>query len=248
MSDSELLEKIQKLEKEVFEKEQVIKSLQQTYVSEKTGHVYVLQTDAINAFKIGKSKYCVQKRVKQLQTGVLSDIKIMFDYVTSNPDLLEKVVHTVLIKYRCKNNREFFECNLEHIKSVISICGTVIDTLQSTDHDTSIESLLFQLNESNVKIDTAVVDSCLENKINLEEVTHFQKWLCDNIKYEKRSPLKLNTLLKQYGLFNISTKQANQYKLEIEKFLRQQKHHDWQYKQFWIGNIKFRGWKNITLK
>jgi len=196
MNESELLEKIQKL----------IQSLQQTCVSKKTGHIYVLQTDAINAFKIGRSKYCVQKRVKQLQTGVLSDIKIMFDYVTSNPDLLEKVVHTVLVKYRCKSNREFFECNLEHIKSVITICGTIIDTLQSMNIST--KHLISQWEESNC---------CVSDK------NKFIYWLDNNLQYSSNTNDYTELKVICYKYFNsqfVNSRIVSPYKTIIENYIK----------------------------
>lgn len=225
MSDSETLEKIQKL----------VQSLQQTYVSEKTGHVYVLQTDAINAFKIGKSKYCVQKRVKQLQTGVLSDIKIMFDYVTSNPDLLEKVVHTVLIKYKCKNNREFFECNLEHIKSVITICG--IDTLQSINLSTS------QSDESNDKFN----NSCISDK------NKFIYWLDTNLQYSSNTNDYTELKIICYKYFNsrfVNSRIVSPYKTIIEDYIKDKfPNIPYQYSQLKIYKdnqlLRPRGWKYL---
>ena len=97
---------------------------------EKTGHVYVLQTDG--GIKVGKTKDDVKKRIKNLQTGNVSDIKILYDYHTCNMDLLEKYVHFILQRYRCNSNREFFECNVDYIIKIINISGNILDTLKSS--------------------------------------------------------------------------------------------------------------------
>ena len=63
---------------------------------EKTGHLYVIQTDG--GKKVGKTKDGVSKRIKGLQTGNVNDIEIIFDFKTSNADLLEKCVHYIFVK------------------------------------------------------------------------------------------------------------------------------------------------------
>lgn len=116
---------------------------------EKPGHVYVLETDG--GIKVGKTKDPVKKRVKNLQTGNVNDIKILFDYQTCNQDLLEKYVHYILQRYRCNSNREFFDCNVEYIINVIRIAGNVLDTLKSSfeniSNDEIFEKMSSKLNE-----------------------------------------------------------------------------------------------------
>jgi peptide methionine sulfoxide reductase MsrA len=106
---------------------------------EKPGHVYVLETDG--GIKVGKTKDPVKKRVKNLQTGNVNDIKILFDYQTCNQDLLEKYVHYILQRYRCNSNREFFDCNVEYIINVIRIAGNVLDTLKSSFENISNDEI-----------------------------------------------------------------------------------------------------------
>ena len=87
--------------------------------------MYVVKTDAQGAYKIGKTKDVVTKRVKGLQTGNVNNIEILLDFPTSNADLLERCVHYILNRYRCNSNREYFDCNFDYIKLVIEIsCGT----------------------------------------------------------------------------------------------------------------------------
>ena len=95
--------------------------------------------------KVGKTKDIVQKRVKGLQTGNVEDIQVLLDYRTSNPDVLERMVHYVLDRYRCNSNREFFDCNVDYIKMVINVAGKTLDTLKSTYQHISEDQLLEKL-------------------------------------------------------------------------------------------------------
>jgi hypothetical protein len=103
-----------------------------------------MKTDAFNAYKIGKTKDIVTKRVKGLQTGNMNDIKILLDVETSNADLLEKCIHYVLDRYRC-SNREFFSCNLSYIKKIVIMCCKFIDILKSSFHNITENELSCKL-------------------------------------------------------------------------------------------------------
>ena len=148
-SFNKLLKEKEKLENELFKKnnelviknnelviknfelelknKEILKLQEKTYEElPKTGHVYILKCDG--GFKIGKTSSTVQQRIKGLSTGNVDTIEIIMDYETSNADLLEKNVHYILSKYRCKSNREFFECSISYIKMVIETVGKIIDT------------------------------------------------------------------------------------------------------------------------
>lgn len=125
-------------------KQEILTLKTKTYEEvEKHGHVYVIKTDG--GIKIGKTYSTVKKRLKGLQTGNVNDIDILLDYNTSNADLLEKTVHYVLSKYRCKTKREFFECDQEYIKMVVEVIGNTIDTFKSSYQNISKEELINKL-------------------------------------------------------------------------------------------------------
>ena len=133
---------------------------------EKTGHVYVLETDG--GIKVGKTKDTVQKRIKNLQTGNVNDIKILYDYHTCNQDLLERYVHFILQRYRCNSNREFFDCNVEYIINVIRIAGNVLDTLKSS-FETITEEEMFE--KMSKKLNTRVPIEQIQTNESEQEVT-----------------------------------------------------------------------------
>lgn len=143
---SKLLDEVNKLKKELQIKESEIKQLKNNKnfeEIEKNSHVYILKCDG--GYKIGKTKTTVKKRIKGLQTGNVNDIEIIFDYETNNADLLEKCVHYTLHKYRLRDNREFFECDLNYIKTVIEILGNTLHTLKTSFEDTDINEISDQL-------------------------------------------------------------------------------------------------------
>ncbi|KAJ3080034.1 hypothetical protein HK102_003356 [Quaeritorhiza haematococci] len=112
----------------------------------KTGHVYVIETDG--GIKVGKTIKDVSSRVKGMQTANRNDIKILLDFKTSNPDLLERTAHYILDRYRSNSNREFFDCNVEHIKRVVILAGNTIDTLKSMYESISEDEFITKVNEN----------------------------------------------------------------------------------------------------
>ena len=112
---------------------------------EKTGHVYVIKMDG--GYKVGKTKDAVIKRVKGMQTANVNNIVIILDFECSNADLLEKCVHYILERYRCNNNREFFDCNVEYIIEIVNLVGGVIDSLKSMYEHIPIEDMKKKIEE-----------------------------------------------------------------------------------------------------
>lgn len=124
----------------------------------KNGHVYIIKCDG--GIKVGKTKLPVNKRIKGLQTGNVDDIEILFDCETNNADLLERCVHDILYKYRCKSNREFFDCDVEYIKMIIEYTNTTFNTMKSTYQNITKEELYHKY--------TSKIEE-IKEKYNIEE-------------------------------------------------------------------------------
>jgi hypothetical protein len=46
----------------------------------------------------------------------------------------------------------------------------------------------------------------------------------------------------------VHPKLSNKIRLEIEKWIKEKyKSIDWEYKQFWIGEVKYKGWQNLHI-
>ncbi len=130
-----------------------------------TGFVYVLKTDSIECYKIGKTSRTVNKRIKNLQTGNVNDILNMFEYETCNEDLLEKLVHFLLDKYRI--NREFFKCDLNYIINIIKISGKMIEILKSSSEELCINEILRKISIDIIESMTPLDELC-ERFIDME--------------------------------------------------------------------------------
>ena len=239
----DLEEKLKEHQQLLQAKEQeLIKYREKTYEAiEKSGHIYVIKTDG--GTKVGKTKDTVTKRIRGLQTGNMNDIEVLLDFETSNPDLLEKCVHYILDRYRCNSNREFFDCDVNYIKTIVEICGNVIDTLKSTYQHISKEELVEKLKNNGLEID--IEEECDSN----EQVNNdFYKWLEENIGINTGSILKLQDTIEVYIGKKISTRQLGKYRKEMEKYIKERYTNvDWEYKQFWVGDIKYKGWQNLQI-
>jgi hypothetical protein len=150
-----------------------------------------LKTDAHGAYKVGKTKGDVSKRIKGLQTANVDDIEIMFKFRTSNPDLVEKMVHVVLDQYRC-NNREFFECKLDFIKIVTEISCKMFDTLVSM-YDNITENEVYN-RLYNMFPQFAYVLEAPTGENNSD----FSAWLNRNIRFEEHGMLGLSKVVERY--------------------------------------------------
>lgn len=91
----EVVEEIRKkgkydLEEKLKEHQQLLQVTQQELVKykektyeeiEKTGHIYVIKTDAQGSYKVGKTKDAVNKRIRGLQTGNVDNIQVLLQLV-----------------------------------------------------------------------------------------------------------------------------------------------------------------------
>lgn len=119
--------------------------------AEKKEHLYLIRTDG--GYKIGRTKNAVKVRIKGMQTGNVDDIEIVFDCLTCNGLILEKLVHAVLDKYRCRSNREFFKCNVEYMINVMKMCAALVNTLTSSYCNIPLPDLLAKLRENGLDIE-----------------------------------------------------------------------------------------------
>ncbi|NBP04284.1 MAG: hypothetical protein EBU90_30180, partial [Proteobacteria bacterium] len=181
--------------------QELLKYKEKTYEEiEKPGHLYVIKTDG--GTKVGKTKDEVHKRIKGLQTGNVNNIEVILDYKTSNADLLEKIVHYVLDRYRCNSNREFFDCDIVHIERVVRSAGAMIDTLKSCYQHISRNEFDKKLSS---KIGVQIENTYVESEISLDDSNeycqddnNFYNWLDENICYKQGSVVKLNDVCELY--------------------------------------------------
>ncbi len=93
------------------------------------GYVYVLSNKAYpNIYKIGSTYGNADERAEELTgTGHLIPFKVETKIKIKSAEYFEKKIHSILNSYRVKQNREFFELDLNKIKSCLKTLSQITD-------------------------------------------------------------------------------------------------------------------------
>ena len=93
------------------------------------GYIYVLSNKAYpNIYKIGSTYNNVDARAEELTgTGHLMPFKVESQIKIKSAEYYEKKIHSILSSYRVKQNREFFELDLDKIKSCLNDLSKITD-------------------------------------------------------------------------------------------------------------------------
>lgn len=87
------------------------------------GLLYVMRSAAhpVNVFKVGLTRRSVTSRAVELSSGsgIPDALLPVFSFEVSDCARLEKVVHRGLSDYRLRQDREFFQIELQHLHSII---------------------------------------------------------------------------------------------------------------------------------
>ena len=255
LKEHQQLLQVKELEHQQTQQE-LVRYKEKTYEEiEKTGHIYVIKTDAQGSYKVGKTKDTVNKRIRGLQTGNVNNIEILLDFKTSNPDLLEKCAHYILDRYRCNSNREFFDCDPEYIKSIITVVGSTIDTLKSCYKHISNDELTSRL-ESGVKftINDNINDNISDNindrppEYNAENV-NFYNWLDKNIVKRHNSLLHLKDVCESYlDTKKIHSRLSHRIRIDLESWIRRRFDNiKCIYTDSSLNGIRYKGWVGLDL-
>lgn len=89
---------------------------------ENVGYVYVLSNQSLppNTYKIGSTYGLPEERAEDLTgTGHLTPFKVVNKIKIQSAEYYEKNIHSLLKNYRVKQNREFFEIDLNKIKNCL---------------------------------------------------------------------------------------------------------------------------------
>lgn len=95
-------------------------------IKQNTKYIYLLEcieSDGSKFHKIGFTKNKPTKRVKQLQTGNSSTIKILFSYQSNYSTTVEKTLHRRFDHLRYRG--EWFELSDEIINDFQNICNSL---------------------------------------------------------------------------------------------------------------------------
>jgi P4 family phage/plasmid primase-like protien len=82
-----------------------------------------------------------------------------------------------------------------------------------------------------------------------QENNDFYNWLEENLRYKEGCVLKLQETLESFSGKKISSRLLGKYRKEIEKYVKEKiKNVNYEYKQFWIGDQKYKGWLHLHIK
>jgi len=91
--------------------------------------VYLIElNDGVRRYKIGYTKKSVQQRLKQLQTGAHSELRIVDQYESKWGTKIESVLHKTY--FRRKTNGEWFDLTEEEVVSFKSECEKIHSNLE----------------------------------------------------------------------------------------------------------------------
>lgn len=89
------------------------------------GLFYIMKTNKENVFKIGITKN-MNKRCKTYNTSIVNNANILYYKKIACPVEIELCVKSLLHKYRYRDKREFYTCDIERIKNALNKCIKVI--------------------------------------------------------------------------------------------------------------------------
>lgn len=92
-------------------------------------YVYILSNESYpNIYKIGSTSGTPRDRAAELSsTGVLHPFKVSFQIQLKNAEYYELKIHKILDSYRVKNNREFFQMELNEIKKILKQVSAITE-------------------------------------------------------------------------------------------------------------------------
>ncbi len=95
------------------------------------GYIYILINPSMPGLvKIGKTSRESEKRADELSrsSGIPTPFIVAYEEEVTDCDLVEKIIHEKLEKYRLSTNREFFSLELKHAVKVVRDVKEVLET------------------------------------------------------------------------------------------------------------------------
>ena len=121
------------------------------------GFVYVLTNESFPGLvKIGMTtQSSVEKRVRQLSTGVPTPFVVAYKASVPNPKHTERVLHSVFDDCRVTEGREFFRVSVKEVQNVMR--QIEVKVAAKEDWDEFFHELDFELSKIQISIIVAVV-------------------------------------------------------------------------------------------
>ena len=150
-------------------KDDLQKIIQDIELLEENGHVYLIQNPLTGNCKIGYTKRTVEERINDY-TNLDFEFIIRMDLETSNPVVLEALLHSYFSEFRVSDDNEWFKFD-----DVYRIIGLIYDIYYK--FESSGVELDMEIDENMIEID----EKSLKKKVFDEEFTNLRE------KYSKHS-------------------------------------------------------------
>lgn len=92
------------------------------------GCVYLIADENNQVYKIGASRNCALKRMKQLQTGNANELKLIFKYCCNYPYRLETILHRKFSHKKVHN--EWYSLSLDEVVNFEKTCQEVDNIIE----------------------------------------------------------------------------------------------------------------------
>lgn len=129
-----------------------LKENQKPKINQKKEKIYVFQslnTD-LTLYKIGKTKD-IKNRLKTYNSPLANDLKIVYEYETTNIDLVEKCIKVLMKHAQYRKYKEIYEVNLEIIEKFIKQCDSDINLIKDIVNKKTIQKDKLYMYIPNIK-------------------------------------------------------------------------------------------------
>ena len=131
----------------------------------KGGLFYVIETNKNNILKIGISNN-MNKRCNTYNTLFVNNVDVLFYKQIACPIEVELCVKSLLHKYRYRNKREFYTCDIEKIKNAFFKCVKVI---KENNNENNCKSICNNQNGGSFSYLIYNIYNILKSKIQMYE-------------------------------------------------------------------------------
>jgi hypothetical protein len=172
------------------------------------GYIYCFSNPSfkLNYYKIGRTKDHPSKRIKELyKTGVPDKFKLEFCRLVKNYEKVEKEIHETLKNYRVNNKREFFEVDINIIK-------TIFEDYDDEENQDYMEIVTYDFDNLTFNIPKLNLQQTLQQNAKQNIINATINWILtnnpDNVKY-----------FDYYHMYEeFMSKYFNKKKLELNEF------------------------------
>ena len=189
---------------EINKKIEVLTKKTNKYKLGQSVYIFKGQFENKEIYKLGKTKNA-NDRERTHKTSSFEGLVLQVTCV--NADLLEKVIHFLLDKYRIVSRREWFDCSLKVMKNAIDYAKTVLERDVNFDDNHLIAATTELLDEFSESTEEMVVENEPEDIFTVKEyipndINDFEQFLLQNCDVNTELDCSYKNLKSQYKIWS----------------------------------------------